>query len=278
MKYGKAIHLALIAGLLAGAAPLARAADEGSPYVSIGADYSSGKYGLDTRTNIWDVPLSVGYKGSAWSASLTVPYLHVSGPANVIPGIGVVSNSNPQGRGRGRGGTGGVTPSTTISGTASGIGDVVAQATYHAIENRDAGFGLDLTGRIKFGTASADKGLGTGKSDYTGAVDIYKTLGAAWTAFGGVAYTDFGSSSYIRLNNVWSANAGIDHAFGQGDSAGLYLFYQERAADTAYARREASLYFNHKVSEHWGLRGYVLGGFADGSPDYGAGMSARFSF
>lgn len=278
MKPGKATHLILVTGLLASAAPLVHATDEGSPYVSVGADYSSGKYGLATSTTIWDVPLSAGYKGDAWSFSVTLPYLHVSGPDNVIPGIGVVSNANPSGRGRGRGGTVVTTPTTTLSGTASGVGDLVTQATFHAVQNRDAGFGLDLTGRIKFGTASANKGLGTGKNDYTGGVDIYKTLGPAWTAFGGVAYTHLGSSTYIRLNNVWSANAGIDYAFDQGDSAGLYLFYQERAADTAYARREAMLYFNHKVTENWALRGYLLGGFSDGSPDYGAGMSARFSF
>lgn len=276
MKSGKAMPLALAAGLLASIAPIAQA-DEGTTYVGIGADYSSGKYGLDTRTTIWDVPLTVGYKGSGWSMSLIVPYLHVSGPGDVIPGVGVVRNSNPQGRGRGRGGTVVTTPSTTLSGTASGMGDVVAQATFHAIDNRDAGFGLDLTGRIKFGTASADKGLGTGKNDYTAGADIYKTLGASWTAFGGAAYTWLGSSSYIRLNKVWSANAGLDYAFDHGDSAGLYLFYQERAADTGYARQEASLYFSHKVSANWTLRSYVLGGFSDGSPDYGAGLSVRFS-
>lgn len=278
MKLSKAIHLALFAGLVIGSVPCARAADDGAAYVGLGADYSSGKYGLDSSTTIWDVPLTVGYKGSAWTVSLTVPYLHVSGPGNVIPGIGVVSNTNPQGRGRGgSGGTVIVTPTTYLSGSASGVGDVVAQATFHAVQNKDAGFGLDLTGRIKFGTASANKGLGTGQNDYTGAIDLYKTLGSAWTAFGGVAYTSFGSSSYIRLNDAWSANAGFDYAYGQGDSAGLYLFYQERIADTGFSRREASLYFNHKVSERWSLRGYLMGGFADGSPDYGVGMSARFS-
>ncbi len=281
MKLGKIIHLAFVASLLAGAAPLALAADQAAPYVSAGVDYSSGKYGLDTSTTIWDVPLSMGYNGSRWSFGVTVPYLHVSGPGNVIPGIGLVRNTNPQGRGRGRGGNGGVvigTPATYPSGTASGMGDVTAQATFHAIENKDAGFALDLTGRIKFGTANADEGLGTGQNDYGAAVDLYKTLGPAWMVFGGVAYTQLGSSTYIQLNDVWSANAGLSYAFAQSDSAGLELFYQQRPADTGYARREATLYLSHKISDAWTLRGYVLGGFADGSPDYGGGMSARVSF
>lgn len=279
MKLSKTIHLAFFASLLAGTVPLVHAADKSAPYVSAGVDYSSGKYGLDTTTTIWDVPLSVGYSGSNWSFGVTLPYLHVSGPGNVIPGVGVVRNTNPQGRGRGgNGSTVIVTPPTYLSGTASGMGDAVAEATFHAIENRDAGFALDLTGRIKFGTASADKGLGTGQNDYGAAVDLYKTLGPAWMAFGGVAYTQLGSSTYIKLNNIWGANAGISYALDQGDRVGLELFYQQRPADTGYTRREATLYLSHKINDAWALRGYVLGGFSNGSPDYGVGMSARASF
>ena len=279
MKLGKAISSILVAGLFTGTPLLASAADQGAPYLGLGADYSGGKYGLDTTTTIWEVPLSVGYKSNAWSVSVTLPYLHVSGPGDVIPGIGVVRNTNP--RGRGYGGNGGpivVTPATYASGTASGMGDAVVQATFHAIENKDAGFALDLSGRIKFGTADANKGLGTGENDYGAAVDLYKTLGASWMAFGGVAYTQLGSSTYIQLNDVWSANAGLSYSFDKGDSAGLYLFYQERPAATSYQRREATIFFRHRINDAWSLRGYVLGGFSDGSPDYGAGLSAQVSF
>ena len=278
MKPSKTFSIALAASLLASATPVVRAATQDAPYVSAGVDYSSGKYGLNTSTTIWAAPLILGYSGSAWSVSVTLPYLHVSGPSNVIPGIGVVRNTNPQERGRGSGAGAITIPTTYLSGTASGMGDVVAQATFHAIENKDAGFGLDLTGRVKFGTASADKGLGTGQDDYGAAIDLYKTLGKGWMAFGGVAYTRLGSSSYIQLNDVWSANAGVSYAFNQGDSAGLYLFYQQRPADTSYTRQEATLFYSHRIGDTWTLRGYVLGGFADGSPDHGAGLSVRASF
>lgn len=99
--------------------------------MSVGADYGSGKYELAASTTIWDVPLSAGYKGDAWSFSVTLPYLRVSGPDNVIPGIGVVGNANPSGRGRG--GSVVTTPTTALSGTASGVGDVVTQARFHAV-------------------------------------------------------------------------------------------------------------------------------------------------
>ncbi len=273
----KTLSMVLAAGLLASACAGVHATTLDAPYVSAGVDYSSGKYGLGSSTTIWDVPLVFGYSGSAWSASLTLPYLHVSGPGNVIPGIGVVRNTNPQSRGK-AGSSAIVIPATYLSGTASGIGDVEAQATFHAVHNRDAGFGLDLTGRIKFGTASANKGLGTGQNDYGAAVDLYKTLGPGWMAFGGFAYTWLGSSTYIQLNDVWSGNLGLSYAFDQGDMAGVYLFYQQRPSTTSYTRQEATVFYNHRINETWNLRGYVMGGFANGSPDYGAGLSARMSF
>ncbi len=280
MKREDILRSAVVVTAIFMALPVARAGDSGTYYATVGGDYSSGKYGQATRTTIWDVPFSAGYSGSLWSFRVTVPYLHVSGPSNVIPGIGVVRNNNPIGRGLNRLlGVGGVTPPSTVtSGTASGLGDVVAQATLHAVKDTSSQFELDVTGRVEFGTASANKGLGTGQNDYGAEVDAYKGLGASWTAFGGVGYTNLGSSRYIQLRNVWSANVGVNYAMDNADSAGLYLFYQQRPSVYGYSRQEATLYYNHKVDRSWALQGYMLGGFANGSPDYGFGASAKYTF
>ena len=265
---------------LLGSAPIVHADKSGSFYASAGSDYSSGKYGQPTSTTIWDVPFTAGYSGQAWSFRVTVPWIRVSGPPNVIPGIGVIKNNNPLGRGLGRllGGGGVTTPSTTTSGTASGLGDVIAQATYHLVNDTQSQFALDVTGRVKFGTADVNKGLGTGQNDYGAEVDAYKGFGNAWTAFGGVGYTNLGSSTYIQLRNVWLANAGVNYKMDEADSAGLYVFYQQRPSTSGYSRREATLYYNHKVDTAWSLQGYVLGGFSYGSPDYGIGASAKYAF
>ena len=275
MQRDRLLRLSCALTLTALAVPLAHAADSGTFYASSGFDYSSGTYGQPTSTTIWDVPFTAGYSGQAWSFRVTVPWIRVSGPPNVIPGIGVIKNNNPLGRGLGRLlGTGG----TTTSGIASGLGDVTAQATYHLVHDTASQFGLDLTGRVKFGTADVNKGLGTGQNDYGAEVDAYKGFGDAWTAFGGVGYTDLGSSTYIQLRNVWLANAGVNYKMDADDSAGLYVFYQQRPSTAGYSRREATLYYNHKVDTAWSLQGYVLSGFSNGSPDYGIGASAKYAF
>ena len=280
MQRDRLLRLACALALTALTVPVVHADGSGSFYASTGFDYSSGTYGQPTSTTIWDVPFTAGYSGQAWSFRVTVPWIRVSGPPNVIPGIGVIKNNNPLGRGLGRLlGTGGTTtPGTTTSGTASGLGDVTAQATYHLVNDSASQFGLDLTGRVKFGTADVNKGLGTGRNDYGAEVDAYKGFGDAWTAFGGVGYTDLGSSTYIQLRNVWLANAGVNYKMDEADSAGLYVFYQQRPSTYGYSRREATLYYNHKVDTAWSLQGYVLGGFSNGSPDYGIGASAKYAF
>ncbi len=279
MQRDQLLRLSCALALLALCIPAAQADGNGSFYASTGFDYSSGKYGQSINTTIWDVPFTAGYSGQDWSFRVTVPWIRVSGPPNVIPGIGVVQNHNPLGRGLGRLlGVGGTTPGATTSGTASGLGDVMAQATYHVVNDTASQFVLDVSGRVNFGTASANEGLGTGQNDYGAEVDAYKGLGSAWTAFGGVGYTDLGSSAYIQLRNVWSANVGVNYAMDQDDSAGLYFFYQQRPSASGYSRQEATLYYNHKVNTAWTLQGYVLGGLSSGSPGYGLGASAKYAF
>jgi hypothetical protein len=270
-------------GLLLIGAPAAHAATApGSDQFSLsaGADYSSGKYGTDTTTDIWSVPVTAAYQSDRWTFKLTVPYINISGADNVIPGVGKVNNGNPKGRGRGKGnGNGGTTPTptTTTSGSASGLGDITASAGYELLSSDDHTFGLDLTGKVKFGTADENKGLGTGKNDYGLSVDTYKVSGA-WTAFGGVGWMKYGSSQYIQLKNGFNANIGADYKLGTSDSIGAYYYYRERIADGGAPQSELTGYWNHKLSDNLRVQAYALAGFDDGSPDYGAGASLKYTF
>jgi hypothetical protein len=272
-------HWMIVGGLLLIGAPVAHAAttDSGRFSLSAGADYSSGKYGTDTTTDIWSVPVAAAYQTDRWTFKLTVPYINISGAGNVIPGVGKVNNGNPKGRGRGNGGGTTPAPGTAASGSASGLGDITASAGYELFGSADRTFGLDLTGKVKFGTADENKGLGTGKNDYGLSLDTYKVSGD-WTAFGGVGWMKYGSSQYIKLKNGFNANIGADYKLGASDNIGAYYYYRERIADTGAAQSEIAAYWNHKFNDSLRVQAYALAGFADGSPDYGAGASLKYSF
>lgn len=265
--------------LLATTLPAAQAAEDDDARWEFGAgvDYSNGDYGTGIDTDIWSVPVSLGFGQGPVSLKLTVPYVRVSGASNVIPVVGSLINLNPIGRGRGRGLLDPPPPEETTSGSDSGLGDVVLAAGYQLYADADSGFGVDLTGKVKFGTADEDKGLGTGEEDYSALLDVYKRLGD-WTVFGGAGYTFFGDSEFIRLNNAWSANAGAGYRFDSGDSMGVIYDYRERISAASEPRREATAYYSLRLSDATRLQSYVLAGFSDGSPDWGAGVSLKYGF
>lgn len=271
-----------ISSLLLVGVSAAHAADRFS--LGTGANYSSGKYGTSTTTEIWSVPFTAEYQSDRWTFKLIVPYVSIRGAGNVIPGTGPVNNSNPLGRGllgQLLGGNPnpapGSTSTTTASTSASGLGDVVASAGYTVLTNADRSFGLDLTGKVKFGTADVNKGLGTGQNDYGLSLDTYKVLGR-WTPFGGVGWMNYGSSPYIKLKNGFDANAGANYRVASRDNVGMYYYYRQRIAVGGAAQSQLTAYWNHQFSDSVRLQSYALGGMANGGPDWGAGASIKYTF
>lgn len=275
----KHMNWMVIGGALLIGVPAAHATDGFS--IGTGANYSSGTYGTRTSTEIWSVPLAATYRSDRWTFGLSIPYVHVHGSGNVIPGTGPVDNTNPLGRGLdqllGGGGSSTVGSASTASTSASGPGDVVASAGYNLISRADRSFGLALNGKIKCGTANFNQGLGTGQNDYGLSLDSYKSLGK-WTPFGGVGWTHYGSSRYIKLDNGMNANVGMDYRFESSDNVGLAYNYRQRIAVGGAAQSEVTAYWGHQFGDRLRLQGQALGGMTDGSPDWGVGTSINYTF
>src|SRR2546426_3917121 len=196
----------------------ALAAEAGEFSLGVGFNYSSGEYGTSTTTEILSIPIIARYDHGPWIFKLTIPYLSISGGTSVVQGIGRAASRNQKRRGDG-----------ASEATATGLGDIVASATYTAFYNSATTFGVDVTGRVKLGTADRDQGLGTGENDYGMQVDVYKTYDRV-TYFGGIGYTEPGSSPYIQLNSVLNATAGASYKLDERNSAGLSVDTRERAS------------------------------------------------
>ena len=247
-----------------GAAAFAFAAD-GDFSVGVGANYTTGKYGTSTETKIWSVPFMARYETDVWTLKLTVPYLRVTGPANVIPEVGSVSG------GRRRRTT--TAPTTT----ESGLGDVVAAATYNAYWDSAKKRGLDLTGKIKFGTADADKGLGTGSNDESVQVDVYQTIDKL-TFFADLGYTFFGHSDFVQLDNALYYGVGLSHKVDADNSVGASYDGRQRVTPGGGRQSELTAFWNRHLDRDNRLQAYLLKGFANGSPDWGFGASLLHTF
>lgn len=269
----KKFALPLAASILMAGAPFAFAED-GTFSIGTGLTYTSGDYGTSTTTKTLSIPFIARYDSDRWTLKATLPYLRITGASNVIPALGTVPNSNPRSRGR----AGGVGPAITTDSTASGLGDLVTSATYKAYYDPASKFGVDVTGKVKWGTANRDQGLGTGKNDYGAQVDVFKTFDRT-TVFGGLGYTKLGSSDFVTLKNyVGNATAGFTYKLNDRDSAGLAYDYRGAASSTSSPLSELTAFWSRKLDRNWKVQTFLLKGFSNGSPNWGAGASVAYAF
>jgi hypothetical protein len=245
--------LVLVAGMTA-----AEQADDARFSLSAGAEYTTGTYGGDADIEDFYVPLKATVDYRRLSFRLTVPYLSVRAPeGTVITGPG-----------------GEPIPGTGDIVTNSGIGDVIGSVTvYDVIRNRRLGFAMDLTGKVKFGTADVDKGLGTGENDFTVQADFLKfTDSITWV--GSLGYKFRGQPPGASLDDAFLASAGGIYKFSDDTRAGMFFDYRESSIG-ADAAQELSLFVSNRVSADWKLQAYVFKGFSDSSADWGGGIQVK---
>ncbi len=225
-----------------------------------GMDYNTGKYGGAQSTSILYVPVTAKYQGESWTLKVTVPYLRITGGANValLDGTGTTAASaNP-------------------APARSGMGDVLVAAT-HPVYNNASGFFANATGKIKFATADATAGLGTGKNDYALQADLYQVSGDH-TTFGSLGYRVYGSPPGLQLNNAFYGSLGVSYGFGPDSHAGIMLSAGQHIIATASSRLEALLFVNRRLTPEWRTQAYVLKGFTNSVPAWGAGATFAYLF
>jgi len=236
---------------------------EGSFSLTSGVDYSTGKYGQSQSTDITYVPLVAKYETDTSTIKLTVPWLQITGPGDVVGADAILVRGN----------------SSRKKNTESGLGDVVLSAT-HTIAN----FGevrpltLDLTGKVKFATASKTRGLGTGENDYVVELDAYKPISKPITLFGGLGYKLMGDPTGVNLNNVWFGSAGLSYRLTPSTSTGIMADYRQKTLDSSDPLREITAFLTHKFSAQYKLQSYITHGYSDVSTDWGGGVMLGYTF
>lgn len=219
--------------------------------IATGIEYSSGTYGGTDDINETYAPLSVSFNGRRLNARVTIPYLSVEGPFVTLTDTG---------------------EEIVETGTESGLGDVLASLTvYDVAYSEDLGIAFDLTGKVKFGTADPDKGLGTGENDYSVLADVYKFFDRV-TLMGTLGYKFRGDPAGLDLNDVMLGSVGglCDCA----DRARFGLFYDFREASLTDSDdvRELTLFASQDLNHAWQLQYFVFKGFTDSGPEWGGGL------
>jgi len=222
---------------------------------SIGADYSSGKYGTSESTDTWTIPLMLKYESGPAILKLTVPYVHTTGTVNRDIGTAVLTTRH----------------------TEEGLGDIVGSASYAVLEGK-GGLGLDLGVKVKFATAEKSKTLlTTGENDYSLQAEAYQSFGAT-TGFATLGWTKKGDPNGIDFRNPWYADIGASYKVSDTLSAGAFYDFRGKLTDSGAHVSEMTLFVANKLSPNWKLQGYVVAGFSDASPDWGIGAILAYKY
>lgn len=226
---------------------------------SAGTEYTSGRYGGDVDIEDLYIPLTATIDYGRMHFRLTAPYLSVTAPEGTV----IYSEG-----GEPIPGTGDIT-------TESGLGDVIGSFTvYDVINSRRLRLAMDLTGKVKFGTADADKGLGSGENDYTLMADFYKFFDQV-TLMGSVGYKFRGDPSGIDLQDALLTSVGFNYRVSPETSTGLFYDYRESAIIGNDSIQEISGFVSRRFSQNWRFQFYALAGLTDSSPDWGAGFKIK---
>ena len=246
---------------VAGVAACAASSATAQLSISTGAEYTTGKYGATEKTDQLYVPVTAKLETESWVLKATVPYLHVSGPANVV----------------GAGDDRVVVPGNAGRRTASGLGDIVTSAFYSAVNDTSSGFALDLGAKVKFGTADETERLGTGENDYSLQADFYKPLGGV-NFFATLGYRWYGDPPGFEFRDVPYGAIGAARRLEGGSTIGVSYDYRPRISDGGAAISEATLFWVTRFSREWKMQLYAIAGFSDASPDAGAGAVLEYRF
>ncbi len=258
-------RIASVAGLAALAAALpagpTQAGEQGFS-VGVGGEYSTGDYGGDESIDETYVPVNFMFDSPRFAARVTVPYLAVRAPEGTVtegPDGEIVIGEGP------------VT-------TESGLGDVMAALTvYDVLVLAGGDFAMDLTGKVKFGTASVDDGLGTGEEDYFLEASAFRFFDKL-ALLGLAGYARRGDPSDIDLQDGFYGSLGGTWRVSELSRAGLFYDYRESSIEGSDAQQEVSATWSSLLGTHWWASAYVLAGIGDSSPAWGTGLSltARF--
>ncbi|MCH9638993.1 MAG: hypothetical protein K0U40_05825 [Betaproteobacteria bacterium] len=270
---------------------------------STGTNFTSGKYGRETSTDIWYVPFTLRYRSNRSLFRITVPYISITGSRTVIgPGIGdgstgsgFTTNSIP---GFGDIGSNGGdfigslidpdsednrsnlddndTETRVERRTQSGLGDIIVAYTHNLIYHRASKTAFDITGRIKIPTASSARRLGSGQVDYAVQGDLLKSISNFHlrATFG---YRILGNPSGVNFRNVFYGGTGVGYRVSPKSVIGTN-FNIGQSTVSLQDSRTLSAYYSHRLTNNVRLNIYGLKGLSNRSPDWGSGITLRYIF
>ena len=158
------------------------------------------------------------------------------------------------------------------------MGDVIVRGRYYLLDERAWFPTIAVRGHVKAPTASAERGLGTGRPDEGVGLEVSRTIAGGAVAMVDGGYTAIGQPAGVVYNNNWWYDVGIGQDVRK--VVNLSVFFEEYRAIVPGLENPRDVLAAVSVTGASGWRFQVSGefGLSDGAPDHGVtfGASRRF--
>jgi hypothetical protein len=279
--------LMLVGVLFAVAAPV-RAAD-GQWQFGSAPSFSSGTYGTDTRTDVLHTPITARRLFDDGDVTLVFPFTCIWGHGGVTVVNGTpVRSDEMTGRAADVPTTGRGTDSDRLRSSGDsentnagscGMGDIVVRGRYYVVDERRWIPTIALRAHVKAPTASAERGLGTGRPDEGFGLEISRTLTRSLLAMVDGGYTVIGKPAGVHYNNNWWYDVGIGQTLADG-FVNVSVFFEEYRAIVPglTSARDVLAAVSLTGTSGWRIQAAGQFGLSDGAPDRAItlGASRRF--
>lgn len=225
-------------------------------YLSTGASFSTRETDDDPRTDYYRARFGGRVTKGPFRLSATMPYIFVRGPGAVI-GSGEDDADDDL---------------TSTDEKRQGWGDLRLTARYRLPKSALAGFELDFMGSVKLPTASREKRLGTGETDYAVGAELSRELGS-FEPFVSARYRINGDRPDYDYKNTLAASVGTGVRLSRRTRASLsYDYSQSRIRGrSGFHMLDAGL--GTRLSQRVYLSGSATVGLSERAPDFGVGTS-----
>jgi len=283
----------------------ARAQDQWQ--IGTAPSFSSGRYGTDTRTEVLHTPITARRLFADGDLTVVVPYTCITGNGGVTvvngtpvrketsadsgpvtDGTSVRTGTTTDGRTRDTSGTEGDAASVDLRpGTGAlpepvsncGVGDIVVRGRYYLVDERGWLPTIAVRAHVKTPTASAERGLGTGRPDEGIGIEISRMFVGGFMAMVDGGYTVIGKPAGAEFTNTWWYDVGVGQNLANG-TVNVSVFFEEYAAIVPglATARDVLAALSVKAAAGWRVQVSGQFGLSDGAPDHGVtiGASRRF--
>ena len=217
-----------------------------------GLDYSSGAYGGSADTEMLAAPLSARVSANDWALRVSIPYVSITGPADVSD----------------EGGSGG--GATARIGTESGFGDTTLTLSRSFRHLWGSDFYFDAAGRVKLPSGDEARGLGVGATDYglTGLLGVNADSVSAYFSAGRRFLGDRGG---LDRQDGWQAAVGASLGMGEKTRLGASYSWRDASLEGGADPSEIGAFVSYRMSDALRVSLNVGGGLSDASADYRLG-------